>query len=717
MWWPFPADCPMQPVVDKPEQDMRSLLSIQRGSVRFRSAWSVLATVLGMVGGTATALADAPSPLAPPAPVDARSMGIGRFVDDATGVELDETQRSWRAGRGERLTVIALTSVTCPLCRKFGPALARIESAFSDRGVKFVYVNVSGLDSTEAMRKQVADLGFKGLYLNDRDGAIAAALGARTTTEVFVVDAGNTLVYRGPVSDQYGVEFTLDAPRQRLLESALEASIAGKAPGIAALASPGCAIEPKQSTVPAPSVPTVTYARDISRIMQDNCVECHRAGGVGPFALDSFEAVSARASMIRAVTQEGTMPPWFAAPMHGADGATKPSPWSNDRSLTDAEKRAIVAWIESGKPEGDRAELPAPRTFADGVWRIGTPDAIVQLPKPIAIKADGFMAYQTVVVPTNLAEDRWVKAVQIVPTDPSVVHHVLVFALDEADAQNPRVRRRLAAEEAGGYWAAYVPGNDHVIHGPGFARRLPARSSLLFQIHYTPNGTATSDQMKLGMVFADEPPRHVVRTASIADRSIMIPPGAPNHRESAQVRIPADARILAFMPHMHVRGKAYRYELEPADGGGRRTLLNIPAYDFNWQLRYELREPLAVEPGATLHGTAWYDNSAGNPANPDPTKTVRWGPQTVNEMMLGYIEYYLVNEDPLHLEELEPGSTPSRGLGQGARGITFDRLLLRFDANKDGTISEDEVPENLLPQFRRLDRTSNGVLERDDFAP
>ena len=706
----------MQPVVDKPEQDMRSLLSIQRGSVRFRSAWSVLATVLGMVGGTATALADAPSPLAPPAPVDARSMGIGRFVDDATGVELDETQRSWRAGRGERLTVIALTSVTCPLCRKFGPALARIESAFSDRGVKFVYVNVSGLDSTEAMRKQVADLGFKGLYLNDRDGAIAAALGARTTTEIFVIDARNTLVYRGPVSDQYGVDFTLDAPRQRLLESALEASLDGRLPAIAALASPGCAIEPRQSTVPAPSVPAVTYARDISRIMQNNCVECHRAGGPGPFALDSFEAVSARATMIRAVTQEGTMPPWFAAPMHGADGSAKPSPWANDRSLTAAEKQRIVAWIESGKPEGDRAELPAPRTFADGVWRIGTPDAIVQLPKPIAIKADGFMAYQTVVVSTNLAEDRWVKAVQIVPTDPSVVHHVLVFALDEVDAQNPRVRRRLAAEEAGGYWAAYVPGNDHVIHGPGFARRLPARSSLLFQIHYTPNGTATSDRMKLGMVFADEPPRHVVRTASIADRSIKIPPGAPNHRESAQVRIPADARILAFMPHMHVRGKAYRYELEPADGGERHTLLDIPAYDFNWQLRYELREPLVVERGATLHGTAWYDNSEGNPANPDPTKTVRWGPQTVDEMMLGYIEYYLVNEDPLHPEELEPGSAPNRGPGQGARGITFDRLLLRFDANKDGTISEDEVPENLLPQFRRLDRTSNGVLERDDFA-
>ena len=663
---------------------------------------------------------DEPGPLAPPAPVDARSMGVGRFVDDATGVDLDGAQRSWRAGCGERLTVVALTSVTCPLCRKFGPTLARIESAFADRGLKFVYVNVSGLDSTEAMRKQVADLGLKGLYLNDGDGAIAAALAARTTTEVFVIDAGNTLVYRGAVSDQYGVDFTLDAPRHRFLESALESALTGKVPDLQAIASPGCAIEPKRAAAPPGSAldaTTITYARDISRIMQNNCVECHRAGGPGPFALDSFEAVSARATMIRAVTQEGTMPPWFAAPMHGADGAAKPSPWSNDRSLTSREKQAIAAWIEAGKPEGDRADLPLPKAHASGEWSIGAPDAIVQLPKPIAIKADGFMAYQTVVVPTNLAEDRWVRAVQIVPTEPSVVHHVLVFALDEDDAKNPRVRRRLAAEEAGGYWAAYVPGNDHVIHGPGFARRLPARSSLLFQIHYTPNGTATSDQMKLGMVFADGPPRHVVRTASIADRSIRIPPGAPNHRESAQVRIPADARILAFMPHMHVRGKAYRYELEPADGGARRMLLDIPAYDFNWQLRYELREPLEASTGSTLHGTAWYDNSAGNPANPDPTRTVLWGPQTVDEMMLGYIEYYLVNEDPLHPEELEPGSAPGRGSSQGARGITFDRLLLRFDANKDGTISEDEVPENLLPQFRRLDRTSNGVLERDDFAP
>ncbi len=652
---------------------------------------------------------------------DARALGVGGFVGDASAPDLSGRATSWRAGRGERLTVVAFTSATCPLCRKFAPALARLEESFAARGVRFVLVAVGGTDTPAEVAEFAAKHGFDGPVLDDRAGAISARLAGRTTTEAFVVDATGTLVYRGAVSDQYGTDYALDAPRRAYLADALEAALAGRAPEVAATSSPGCALESPRSPVRAvgSDATPVTYARDIARIMQANCVECHRAGGVGPFALDSFEAVSRRANMIRAVTAEGTMPPWFAAPMHGADGARLPSPWSNDRSLSDREKEAIVAWIEAGKPEGDRAELPAPRTFADGEWRIGTPDAIFRIPEPIRIKADGFMAYQNVLVPTNLAEDRWVKAVQIVPTDPSVVHHVLVFALDEAAAKDPATRRRLGADEAGGYWAAYVPGNDSMILPDGFAKRLPAKSSLLFQIHYTPNGTATEDQMRLGVVFADEAPKHLVRTAAVANLRIAIPPGADNHRETGEIRIPADARILAFMPHMHVRGKAYRYELEAPDGGGRRTVLDIPEYDFNWQLRYDLREPLDAPRGARLVGTAWYDNSEGNPANPDPTKLVRWGSQTVDEMMLGYIEYYLVDEDP---------AKPAGGAGTGAirRGgaggagdaaaLSFDTLLRQFDRNKDGRIEKSEVPPRLHGRFDRLDRDASGVLTRDDFG-
>ncbi len=697
---------------------------IERPSHRVHPGQALLIPALVMLAlGPSAALAAAADPppadsvLAPPSPRDARDMGVGRMMPDASGATLDGTSSSWRSGRGERATVIALTSVTCPLCRKFAPSLARIESEFAKQGVSFVYVNVSGLDSKDAMRKQVADAGFKGLYLEDRNQSIVDALDARTTTEVFVVDAASTLVYRGAVSDQYGVDFTREAPREHYLEDALRAVLQGAQPSTAATTSPGCAIERTRAGAPVP--PTApTYAREIARIINANCVECHRSGGVGPFPLDSYEAVARRAIMIRSVTEAGTMPPWFAAPMHGKDGAALPSPWANDRSLGTAEKQAIAAWIDAGKPEGDPKALPLSRSFAKGEWTIGMPDKVIQLPEPIAIKADGFMAYQMVVVPTGIAEDRWVKGVQIVPTDPSVVHHVLVFALDEDAAKDPATRRRLAADESGGYWAAYVPGNAAITFPEGLARRLPARSSLLFQIHYTPNGIATQDQLKLGMVFTDEAPRHLVRTAAVAARRIAIPPGAGNHREDATVRLPADARIVAFMPHMHVRGKAYRYELD-VPGEARRTLLDIPDYDFNWQLRYELREPLEAPRGATLHGTAWYDNSADNPANPDPTKTVRWGPQTVDEMMLGYIEYYLVDEDPMDPMDL-PGRAGLRGRLGGAGGAgrkpSFAMLQRQFDTNDDGRIEKDEVAPALHGRFDQLDTNKDGVLTKDDFG-
>jgi hypothetical protein len=290
---------------------------------------------------------------------------------------------------------------------------------------------------------------------------------------------------------------------------------------------------------------------------------------------------------------------------------------------------------------------------------------------------------------------------------------VLVFALDAETARDPAARRRLGADEASGYWAAYVPGNDSMVLPEGMARKLPANSSLLFQIHYTPNGKATKDQMKLGVVFADEAPKHLVRTAAVANLRISIPPGATNHAEDGLIRIPADAKILAFMPHMHVRGKAFRYELA-LPGAPKRTVLDIPEYDFNWQLRYELSEPMDAPRGAVLHGTAWYDNSAENPANPDPSKTVRWGPQTVDEMMLGYIEYYIVGEDPMKPMDL-PGRGGLRGRAGDARAVSFESLRRQFDRNDDGRIEKSEVAPLLHRRFDQLDANRDGVLTQGDF--
>jgi thiol-disulfide isomerase/thioredoxin len=475
--------------------------------------------------------------VAPPSPRNARALGVGRYVPDAAGRGLDGATHAWRSGRGANLTVVALTSVTCPLCRKFAPSLARIEAAYADQGVRFVFVNVSGTDTLEAMQAQVAAQGFRGLYLADTDQRFVQALQARTTTEVFVIDAGNTLLYRGAVSDQHGIGFSHDEPRQRFLERALDAALRRQPPEIGATQAPGCAIEVDATAAPR-AASLVTYTRDIARIVQNHCVECHRDGGVGPFALDSYEAVACRATMIRTVTQEGLMPPWFAAePVVGKDEPAMghASPWANDRSLAARDKQAIAAWIDAGKPRGDDADLPLPREFAVGEWSIGTPDAVFQLPEPIAVKADGVMAYQNVLVPTHLTEDKWVRGAQIVPTDKAVVHHVLVFVLPEAALKDRAVRRRAAIDEARGFFAAYVPGNDAVVYPEGLAKRLPKGAVLAFQIHYTPNGTATRDQLKIGFVFGDEAPRHVVRTAAVADRRLRIPPGAPNHEESAEL--------------------------------------------------------------------------------------------------------------------------------------------------------------------------------------
>jgi hypothetical protein len=285
--------------------------------------------------------------------------------------------------------------------------------------------------------------------------------------------------------------------------------------------------------------------------------------------------------------------------------------------------------------------------------------------------------------------------------------------LPEAALHDRAARRRAAIDEARGFFAAYVPGNDAVVYPEGMAKRLPKGSVLAFQIHYTPAGTATQDQLKIGFVFGDEAPRHLVRTAAVSNRRIRIPPGAADHAETASVRLPADARLLAFMPHLHVRGKAFRYELERPGAGrtdAREVVLDIPRYDFNWQLRYILREPLAAPRGSRLFATAWYDNSAGNPANPDPSRTVRWGPQTYDEMMLGYVEYYLVEEDPSQPEELTGDAPPAN-----RRIPSFDELLQQFDANADGRIERSEVPIGLRRQFDRLDRSKDGVLTREDF--
>lgn len=593
-----------------------------------------LVSVVGILFGAIHA-ASAADPIIPKASVRQAPQrlhpaehGIGRLIPPLIGADIQG--KSWRLNNPDHglAIVIAMTSTSCPLSQRYGPTLAALEKEYRDRGVVFRFINPIATDAMDDMKRMAA--AFGGIpYVPDPRGTLAKILEARTTTEVFVLDGGCTLNYRGAIDDQYGLGYTLDSPRRHYLRDALDAVLAGRKPTVEATEAPGCALDFEK--VEASPV-AVNYHNRISRIVQSHCLECHRRDGVALFALERYEEVSAHKGMIRKVVERGVMPPWFAAPP--AQG--KNNPWLNDHSLAAAEKSDLLAWLTAGLPEGNAADAPLPRRFPDQ-WQIGTPDAVIQLPKPIAIKADGVVPYQYATAATSFDEDKWVQALEIQPTNRAVVHHVLVFV--QPKGPTTPMARAESSDEGRGFFAIYVPGNSAMTYPDGFAKRLPKGASLRFQIHYTPNGTATQDQTKLGLIFAKKPPQHEVQVAGILNPRIQIPPGAADHVEKAAQPVPFDVKVTALLPHMHVRGKAFRYEVERPDGT-TELLLDIPRYDFNWQLAYRLAEPLDLPRGTTIRLTGWFDNSSANPANPDPTKTVRWGPQTYDEMMLGYVEFY-----------------------------------------------------------------------------
>ncbi len=550
--------------------------------------------------------------------------GIGRMVGEAQVIDV--------AGRGHALsalvaaqpfTVIAMTSPTCPLSRKFAPSLAVLEDAWKGRGVQFIFAGAIVSDAPEALAALAREHAFDGLCASAADASLRQVLQAESTAEVFVLDRARTLHYRGAVDDQYGLGYQKDQPSHAFLGEALAALSQGQRPAVEATTAPGCVLESEA----AGAAGGPTWHRDIARLIQRNCQECHRPGGTGPFAMMTMAEVVGHAGMIRKVVREGLMPPWFAAHGRGPQEVV----WANERGLGEADRAALLGWLSGDRAEGDPGEAPLPREWPEE-WVLGKPDAVVALPEPVAVAATGRMKYQYREVASGFAEDRWITGVEVRPSALAQVHHVLVFAVPEG---------KKGVVDGDDFLAVYVPGSSAVVYPPGYAKKLPGGARIVFQLHYTPNGSAVEDRTRLGLTFAAAAPRHEVHVAAAKQTRFCIPPGARRHEVRGALPIPFGAQILSLMPHMHMRGAAFRYELVDA-GGQRRELLDVPRYDFNWQLLYRAAEPIAVEAGSRIEATAWFDNSAENPNNPDPTAEVRWGDQTEEEMMIGYVEYVKV---------------------------------------------------------------------------
>ncbi len=430
----------------------------------------------------------------------------------------------------------------------------------------------------------------------------------------------------------------------------------------------------------AKSPKTVTFSKDVARIFNAKCSECHRPGEAAPFSTLTFKDVRPWAKSIREKVANRTMPPWHADPHYGQ--------FANDRSLSQADIDTILAWVDQGVKEGDPKDLPVAPIYNEG-WTIGKPDVVIAIPEEYTYKP-GTDEYQYFDVPTNFTEDKYVQLAEARPGNRKIVHHIIAFI----QAPGPMTMVGLSSEERNKKMGAmlknpqspfyrdgflmrmkpdqpivddgcdpsntrrggggdniltgYAPGHNSDEFAPGLGRKVPAGSIIRFQIHYsnqTLGGNAVeTDLSKIGLIFAKETPQRLVTTNSIGNISFRIPAGAENHKVTACRTFKRETTIYALTPHMHLRGKSMEYKLFYPDGKSE-ILLSVPKWDFGWQTNYHLRQPKVLPKGSRIMVTAYFDNSTRNKFNPDPTKDVRYGEPTYDEMMLGFMDY--VTEQPV----------------------------------------------------------------------
>jgi hypothetical protein len=381
----------------------------------------------------------------------------------------------------------------------------------------------------------------------------------------------------------------------------------------AASCGPALALEPLPQKV--------DYAEDIAPVLGRRCVTCHSDGNIAPFAMDSHKRVAGWAAMMAETVRNGRMPPWRPDPAYGQ--------FSNDMALTRAEKRTLLAWLDAGaRKAGEDDPLVLVEAPTPSAWRLGTPDVVVNLPEPQAIPAEGVLEYKYYEVPMPVPAGTWLRGTELRIPNPEVVHHILVYMRHPGDDFD-------FTQE---YIASYVPGHAAQLFPEGTGTLVPEKASLLFQLHYTPNGRALVDEPALGLYLHATPPAHEIHLGSAVSRDFAIPATAVAYKTRAHFTAEDDILVYALAPHMHYRGRRMSFEaVYPT--GAREMLLSVPDYDFYWQHTYQLAEPKRLPKGTVIEVAGAFDNSVRNPINPDPTKRLIWGDQSTDEMFIGSVLY------------------------------------------------------------------------------
>jgi peroxiredoxin len=621
--------------------------------------------------------------LAAPAPAGETTPLGTKVADVGTVRDLRGNRRALHSFAGHRALVLAFVGTDCPISNLYLPALVDLEKRYRTQNVQFLAVYPNESEDLDQIAAHASDRDVPFPVLKDCGQRLADAVGVNRVPSVAILDGDFVLRYRGRVDDRYGPGYRRDKATRNDLGQALDEVLAGKPVSVAATEADGCLLDRHEA---APARKDVTFSKDVAPVLQRRCQACHRPGEAAPFALLTYEDAKKHGRMIREVVTQHRMPPWHADRRYGH--------FANDRSLKPEEIDTLAAWADAGMPRGDDRDLPRPVDWPQG-WLLGKPDLVLSMPEEFHVPADGSLPYKNWVVDPGFTEDRWVRVAEARPGARAVVHHVVVYI-------QPPGGQRSGRDGTLSVLVGWAPGDLGLVCPPDTALRVPKGSKLRFELHYTPNGTGVTDRTSVGITFARTPPRYELFTNAFANESILLPPHEEHYRAEATLRLRADALLISCVPHMHWRGQDYRYEILYPDGK-RETILSVPRWDFNWQNVYRFAEPVKLPKGARLHAVAHWDNSRNNPYNPAPDKAVRWGLQTWDEMMVGWVAYVYQRPE-------EAAALAKQPLSQADQW--FDRL----DRNGDDVITPDEIPDRLKPLLLAGGVTIPAKMDRKQFA-
>lgn len=492
------------------------------------------------------------------------------------------------------------------------PAFDALKAEYDAKGVEFFMINPMGKKNRADVKAELAEYGVDIPVLMDDSRLISEALGVAQTGEVIVFNPSKfTVDYKGSVAGA---------------EAALAEIVAGEAVTAAMVAANGEAIS-------FSSADSISYTKDIAPVLAENCASCHREGGIAPFAMDSHAMVQGWSPMIREVLMTKRMPP---GQIDGHIGE-----FLNGMVLDDQQVRNVIAWAEAGAPKDGDEDPLTQLTWPESEWAFGEPDYIIEIPTQ-QVPATGVLDYRDVAVKIDIPNDRWLRGSQYLAGDPTVLHHTI----NRLDFPGDSGRGGFLGGGGNPDKASitpYIPGADPVWNPDNTGGLVKAGSVLNLNLHYTTTGRETVDDGKIGLWFYPEDvvPEERMSGACACifpPRWTSIPPNDPNFEQTSSITISKDANLMSFTPHMHFRGKYMRFYADFPDGTSEE-LINIAQYDYAWQRAYTLAEPRFVPAGTKIRAVGAFDNSAQNPANPDPEREVPWGQQSWDEMFFGAVNW------------------------------------------------------------------------------